>query len=213
MQNSIAVCYSFKKITVEDFENEIWRKAEPAEINRYWSGERAPENRNAVARLVWTDEDLLVRFDCRQGEPFEINQNPNLEQEAAELWERDVCEIFVAPDLNEPEKYFEFEIAPTGEWLDFAIRQLPEKRETDKTYHAGMKTAVRVEENSFTAVFSVEFECAFGRKPESGEIWRANLFRCVGTGETRGFLAWQPTFTETPSFHVPTVFGSIEFTK
>lgn len=214
MQNSIiAVCYCSEKIGVADFEHEIWRQAQTAEITRYWSGELAPETRSATARLVWTDENLLVRFDCRQAEPFVANQNPNLEIESAELWERDVCEIFVAPDLRESEKYFEFEIAPTGEWLDFAIRNRHGKRETDKTYHAGMKTAARIEENSFTAIFSVEFAAAFGRKPETGELWSANLFRCVGAGDTRGYLAWQPTLTEAPGFHVPAAFGYLRFEK
>ena len=213
MQNSIAALYSSEKIGVEDFENEIWRKAEAAEINRYWSGEIAPHDRTFAARLVWTDESLLVRFDCRQSEPLVINQNPHLEREAPELWERDVCEIFIAPDLNAPEKYFEFEIAPTGEWLDFAICQLPDRRETDKTYHAEMKTAIDLRESSFIAIFTVELERAFGRKPEAGDVWLTNLFRCIGSGDARGYLAWQPTFTEAPSFHVPSVFATLKFTK
>ncbi|HYP51127.1 MAG TPA: carbohydrate-binding family 9-like protein [Pyrinomonadaceae bacterium] len=213
MKNRINAFFTAEEIRLEDFDNEIWRQAEFVEINRYWSGEPAPAERCASARILWSENRLFVRFDCRQAEPFVINRNPNLDAEAAELWERDVCEIFIAPDLNVPEKYFEFEIAPTGEWLDFAIRQLPEKRETDKTYNAGMKTAARIGENSFTVVFTVEFERSFGRKPKAGEVWRTNLFRCIGSGETRGYLAWQPTFTETPSFHVPTVFGSLKFTK
>jgi hypothetical protein len=212
-QNSARVYYSANNIAVEDFENKVWQKAELIEINRYWSGEFAPKHRHAAARLVWTDEQLFVRFDCEQGETFVVNENPNITVEATELWERDVCEIFVAPNSVEPQRYFEFEIAPTGEWLDFAIHQLPEKRETDKTYHAGMQTATRIGENFFTAVFTIEFERAFGKTPRAGDVWRGNLFRCAGSGETRGYLAWQPTFTQLPSFHVPAVFGYLEFEK
>jgi len=213
MKNRINAFFTAEEIRLEDFDNEIWRQAESVEINRYWSGEPAPAERCASARILWSENRLFVRFDCRQDEPFVINRKPNPDAEAAELWERDVCEIFVAPDLNAPEKYYEFEIAPTGEWLDFAIRQLPEKRETDKTYNAGMKTAARIGENSFTAVFTLEFKRAFGRKPKAGEAWRTNLFRCVGSGETRGYLAWHPTFTGTPGFHVPAVFGYLKFEK
>ena len=211
MENRINAVFTTEEIEVEDFDNKVWQRAEPVEINRYWSGESAPAERCAKARILWNATSLFVRFDCRQDEPFVINRNPNLDVEAAELWERDVCEIFIAPDLKQPEKYFEFEVAPTGEWLDFAIRQLPEKRETDKTYNAGMKTGARIGENSFTVVFSAEFERAFGRKPKPGEVWRANLFRCIGSGETRGYLAWQSTLTPTPSFHVPSVFGFLLF--
>lgn len=53
---------------------------------------------------------------------------------------------------------------------------------------------------------------AFGKKPNEGKIWHGNLFRCVGEGETRGYLAWQPTMTEKPNFHFPEAFGEIEFT-
>jgi hypothetical protein len=48
-------------------------------------------------------------------------------------------------------------------------------------------------------------------KPQRGEKWRVNLFRCVGTGNER-YLAWQPTHTPEPNFHVPEVFGWLTFT-
>jgi hypothetical protein len=41
-------------------------------------------------------------------------------------------------------------------------------------------------------------------------VWRINLFRCVGVGDDR-YLAWQPTYTAEPSFHVPEVFGWLDF--
>ena len=47
-------------------------------------------------------------------------------------------------------------------------------------------------------------------KPNSGTRWRVNFFRCVGSGELRGYLAWHPTFTEEPNFHVPAVFGWLQ---
>jgi hypothetical protein len=50
-----------------------------------------------------------------------------------------------------------------------------------------------------------------GRTPRAGERWRANLFRCVGAGDARGYVAWQPTHTPEPSFHVPEKFGWIRF--
>jgi hypothetical protein len=52
---------------------------------------------------------------------------------------------------------------------------------------------------------------AFGKKPESGDVWLGNLFRQVGSGETRGYLAWSPTMTRTPNFHVPEKFGEFVF--
>lgn len=126
------------------------------------------------------------------------------------LWDRDVCELFIAPDANEPERYFEFEAAPTGEWLDLIVRQRLDVRETDWEFHSGMTVAASVKANNVTVAMRVPWD-ALGRVPHVGERWRANLFRCIGAGPTRGYLAWQPTLTEEPGFHVPAAFGWIQF--
>jgi|SRR5918911_824530 alpha-galactosidase len=198
-------------LRADDLDQEEWERASPAHITRYWSGEEAPAGRQAEARVLWTGAALCVRFDCRQSEPLVVSATPQREEKTIGLWERDVCEIFVAPDPLEPERYFEFEAAPTGEWLDLAIRQLPQARETDWQYRSGMTAAARIQEGRIIVAMCVPWE-AFPRAPQRGERWRANLFRCVGaSGPQRGYLAWQPTRTEQPNFHVPQAFGEIVF--
>jgi hypothetical protein len=54
---------------------------------------------------------------------------------------------------------------------------------------------------------------AFGGKPATGDVWLGNLYRAVGTGDTRGYLAWSPTMTKDPQFHVPEKFGEFVFVK
>jgi len=187
-----------------------WRKSQEISIEKYWSGEDAPAGRCAKARLLWSENALYVRFEAFQSEPLIVSVNPNLETKTPGLWDRDVCEIFVAPDAGEPRKYFEFEIAPTGEWIDLAIHQMPERRETDFAYDSGMLSAARIEKDKILMAIKIEWK-AFGKTPQANDVWRGNLFRCVGAGATRGYLAWQPTFTETPGFHVPAVFGFLVF--
>jgi hypothetical protein len=187
-----------------------WEKAREIRIEKYWSGENAPAGRCAKARLLWSAAALYVRFEAAQAEPLIINENPNLETKARGLWERDVCEIFVAPERAEPRKYFEFEIAPTGEWIDLAIHQMPDRRETDFGYDSGMLSAARIEKDKVLMAIKIEWK-AFGKTPKANDIWRGNLFRCVGAGATRGYLAWQPTGTMQPAFHVPEAFGELEF--
>jgi hypothetical protein len=128
------------------------------------------------------------------------------------LWDRDVCEIFVAPDRNEPQKYFEFEIAPNSEWIDLAIQQLPEKRQTDFDYNSGMQSAARIEGDKVIMAIKIPFQ-AFGKNPSPNDVWLGNLFRCVGSDKTRGYLAWLPTRSLQPNFHVPQAFGEFEFVK
>ncbi len=212
MKPEINIFYIAENFALENFANKNWSKAQSVSLTKYWSGEDAPPERGATVRLLWTDANLLVRFDCQQHEPFVVSQNPQTDFETKNLWERDVCEIFIAPDLERPEKYFEFEVAPTGEWLDYAILQLAERREVDTTYNAGIRTLAQISENSFSVIFSIGWN-AFGKKPKPSDEWPGNLFRCVGTGKNRGYLAWQPTLAAVPNFHVPQAFGRFIFNK
>lgn len=198
-------------VSVDALDHDEWKRARPASISHYWSGAAAPAERHAEARVVWSDAALSVRFACRQKEPLIVSSAPNLTEKTIGLWERDVCEIFIAPDARAPERYYEFEAAPTGEWLDLAIHHTPAGRETDWGFRSRMETAARVDEDEIVIALRVPW-AAFGGSgaPRAGERWRANLFRCVGRGET-GYLAWRPTCTTQPNFHVPEAFGWLAF--
>jgi hypothetical protein len=208
--NIVEAARSNQDVAAGDFENEAWSRARPVHLARYWSGEEAPPHRRAEARVLWGDDALAVRFVCRQREPVVATAAPRLDRKTIGLWERDVCEIFLAPDPEAPERYFEFEAAPTGEWLDLAIHLRPRGRETDWHFRSGMTAAARAGDDSITVAMRVPWR-ALGGPPRVGERWRANLFRCVGAEPDRGYLAWQPTHTPEPGFHVPEKFGWIKF--
>jgi alpha-galactosidase len=207
---SIAKCLFSNQIFLNDLESIVWHKSEAVYLTKLWSGRKAEISRQAEVRLLWNKKSLFVRFEANQTEPLIINSTIDKTRKAIDLWEKDVCEIFVAPNTVEPEKYFEFEVAPTGEWVDLAIIWSPEKRETDWNYQSNMKVAVKIFEDKIISAMEIPF-AAFGKVPRAGDIWLGNMFRCIGEGETRGYLAWQPTFTEVPNFHVPSAFGKIEF--
>jgi Carbohydrate family 9 binding domain-like len=208
--NIIEARFTPADVDASELDHPAWKAAHVVAIKRYWSGEDAPVGRHAEARLLWSDAALCVRFVCRQTERLVVSRHPQTKRKTMGLWDRDVCELFIAPDAREPERYFEFEAAPTGEWLDLIVCQKSDVRETDWDFHSGMTTAARVTASNITIAMRVPWE-ALGRAPQAGERWRANLFRCVGAGATRGYLAWQPTLTEEPGFHVPAAFGWIKF--
>jgi hypothetical protein len=125
------------------------------------------------------------------------------------LWDRDVCEIFVAPDPDVPERYFEFQASPAGEWIDLAINFTEAERATDFEFHSGMIVAALLTGGQLFIAMQIPWSTQLP-KPQKGDSWRVNLFRCVGVGDDR-YLAWQPTYTAEPSFHVPQVFGWLNF--
>lgn len=193
----------------DEFDHAAWDGARPVPIARLWSGEAAPPSRHAEARLLWTAEALLVRFVCRQEEPLVVHPAPRLDEKTLGLWDRDVCELFVAPDADAPQRYFEFEAAPTGEWLDLALVKTAGGRTTDWDFRSGMTVAARVGDRRVTIAMRVPF-AALGRTPARNDVWRANLYRCVGAGWSR-YLAWLPTHTPEPNFHAPEKFGRLKF--
>jgi alpha-galactosidase len=212
MDGEAVINARFANVALDELDHAAWNEALPAHLTRLWSGEATTPTRHAEARVLWSKKSLSVRFVCRQTEPLIVHPAPQTKEKTIGLWERDVCEIFIAPNADEPEKYFEFEAAPTGEWIDLALRITQTERETDWQYQSGMTVAARVDEGFVTIALRVPW-VAFGvncSAPQIGTCWRANLFRCVGTGSER-YIAWQPTRTAQPNFHVPEAFGWLCF--
>lgn len=188
----------------------IWQQCQPIAIQHYWSGESAPPARHAEARICWSSEALHVRFVCAQHEPLVISENPQTDKKTLGLWDRDVCEIFLAPDPANPARYFEFEAAPTGEWVDLAITVTPTGRETDWDFASGFTTTAKLKQDEVIIEMRIPWSKAIP-KPKAGDFWRTNLFRCVGPEAPERYLAWLPTRTPEPNFHVPEAFGTLRF--
>lgn len=199
-------------ISINDLHNPAWDSADPVEVTTYWSGNAAPAGRAFRARLLWTDSALYVRFEANRGETLVVSPEPDLSRKSMNLWERDVCELFIAPNREEPRRYFEFEISPAGEWLDVGIDLTSGRRVTDWELDSGMKAAAAIEPERVLMAAKIPWE-AFGSRPANGDVWMGNLFRCVGAEPGRGYLAWSPTMTERPDFHVPEMFGEIRFLR
>ncbi|MGD9629092.1 MAG: carbohydrate-binding family 9-like protein [Pyrinomonadaceae bacterium] len=197
---------------ITDLDNAAWKSAFRAGLNRYWNGRGARLGRRAKAKLLWSDTALYVLFEANQTEPLVVAEKPDLSKKAMNLWDRDVVEIFVAPDRKEPKKYFEFEAAPTGEWLDVGLDSTSGKRVSDWDYASGMEAAAKIEKDRVVIAMKIPWS-ALGTKPKAGDVWLGNLLRCVGKDPDRGYLTWSPTMTKNPDFHVPERFGEFHFVK
>ncbi len=207
---TIETLYTVNDLSAAALDHADWDRVRAIPLTRYWSGSPAPANRHAEARILWSDESLWMRFVCRQTEPLIVSSKPQTESKTMGLWDRDVCEAFLAPNPEQPNRYFEFEAAPTGEWIDLAVHLEPGQRETEWDFHSGMTAKARIGIGQIIISMRIPWGDRI-HKPERGERWRVNLFRCVGSSKHRGYLAWQPTHTEQPNFHVPEAFGWLVF--
>ena len=195
---------------IPSLDSGIWANCQPVHIKHHWTGELAPSSRHAEARICWNNDGLTVRFVCAQHEPLVIATDPVTDKKTIGLWDRDVCEIFIAPHPDNPNDYFEFEAAPTGEWIDLAIRIIPTGRETEWDFASGMTTTSRIEGEQIIVTISIPWSVRIP-KPGVGDEWLVNLFRCIGPDERTRYLAWRPTKTTEPNFHVPEAFGVLRF--
>jgi alpha-galactosidase len=103
--------------------------------------------------------------------------------------------------------YKEFEVAPNGMWIDLDI--IPSGRGDLKS---GMTCSVHVDEKSkvWTAELAIPMK-ALTTNFDPKATWRVNFYRVEGKVEPRKYMAWQPTMTPQPNFHVPERFGSLRF--
>ncbi|MGD9562910.1 MAG: carbohydrate-binding family 9-like protein [Pyrinomonadaceae bacterium] len=209
-ETALNITHIAADIEVSDVSNAVWKNGESIFVDRYWSGAEAPAGRCFSAILLWSDTSLYILFTANQEVPLIASDRPDLTKKSIGLWDRDVCEIFVAPNAMEPRKYFEFEVAPTGEWLDVALDATSGTRIPDWDYRSEFKSFASVEPGKVISAMKIPWT-AFGRMPKVGDVWLGNLFRCVGQDPGRGYLAWRPTFTNEPNFHVPERFGEFRF--
>src|SRR5439155_25644993 len=71
-------------------------------------------------RGFWTDSDLYLLFISPDTE-LNLWLPADNTKDRLKLWDRDVVEFFLGDDWIEINHYREFEIAPTGDWVDMAI--------------------------------------------------------------------------------------------
>jgi len=185
---------------------EVWKSATPIVFSSDWQGQNADPAQETSVRVLWSRKYLYLRFECHYRELFTFeDSDPNGRRD--HLWDRDVAEAFLQPDSSRERFYREFEISPNGMWIDLDI--FPGGSADLKS---GLQRSVVVDEKSriWAAELAIPMKSLTANFDPSA-IWRANFYRVEGKTEPREYLAWQPTKTPQPNFHVPSGFGSLRF--
>lgn len=182
-----------------------WDTAPPIEMDRQsLRGEAVPAMSTEV-RVLWSDRFLYLRYNCPSTELTVFDDEPPSGRERVGLWDRDVVEAFIGPDLSKRNKYLEFELAPNGEHLDLDI-DLPDK---SLAWSSEFDVGVELRKNHWVGMMRIPLSSIAEQRPKAGDRWRLNLYRCDRAN--RVFLAYRPTLVST--FHRPERFGVLQFVE
>jgi alpha-galactosidase len=185
-----------------------WQRATPVRFCADWHGKDANPERETAVRLLWSPQTLYLRFECRYREIC-VFEDSDANGRRDHLWERDVAEVFLQPDPSRLRYYREFEVSPNGMWLDLDI--FPGGLADLKS---GMRSSVVLDAASHRWAAELAIPMVSLTKDfDSAKTWRVNFFRVEGRTEPRHYLAWQPTHTPQPNFHVPEAFGDLRFER
>ena len=148
----------------------------------------------------------ILRFECRYRELY-LFEDSDSNGRRDHLWDRDVAEAFLQPDPARERYYREFEVSPNGMWIDLDI--FPGGLADLKS---GMTRSVFLDEKAqrWAAELAIPMS-ALTPNFDPKAVWRANFYRVEGKQEPRAYLAWRPTGTPEPNFHVPAAFGRLRF--
>lgn len=191
---------------------DVWKQAASQEM--YKDCNRAVEHRDLTTqiRAFWTDTSLYLLFRCPY-HGLNLFLPPNHDVPRAGLWDRDVVETFIGYDWTDIHHYREFEIAPTGDWIDLAI-DLNHHR-FDSSWRSGWRTVAHIDEANkiWYAAAEIPLSSISPGPVHDGTKWRIDFYRIDGTGPDpqRNFLCWRPTCHH--SNHVPERFGTLLFTN
>jgi tetratricopeptide (TPR) repeat protein len=198
-----------------DPHSDTWKRSAATSMLKDCSHKLDYPDLASEVRMFWTDTDLYLLFVCPY-KKLNLWEPPQNDQPRNKLWDRDVVEFFLGSDWSEIRRYREFEIAPTGDWIDLAI-DLTHKS-YDRNWRSGWKTTARIDEGSHTwyAAARVPLKAVSDAPVKAGDRWRMNLYRIDGEGPDpkRHFLCWQPTCAgnRDPN-HVPENFGTLVFSE
>ncbi len=183
-----------------------WEIAPAIRFDADWQGKNSDPHRGTQVHLLWTTENLYLRFDATY-QVLTTFSDSDADGRRDHLWERDVCEAFLQPDASQLRHYKEIEVAPNGMWIDLAIGP-GEKRDLQ----SGLRRRVDIDRAAkrWRAVLTLPMKSLTSRFDPS-VVWRANFYRVEGATEPRFYSSWQPTMSLQPNFHVPEAFGRLVF--
>ena len=185
-----------------------WETADAISFCSDWQGRNPDPERTTRVKALWTREALYLRFECRFRE-LNLFEDSDPDGRRDHLWDRDVAEAFLQPDPSRVQYYREFEVSPNGMWIDLDV--FPGGI---ANLNSGLQHSIALDRktHSWAAELAIPMK-ALTKQFDPKSVWRANFYRVEGKSEPRAYLAWQPTHSPKPNFHVPSAFGAMRFAE
>lgn len=206
--------YLIHKVLSDAANNQI-DKTEPLLINHYpWgNGKYTP---NVEARILYNESAFLIKFKVYEEKAIAryINMNDDVFKDSC-------VEFFFQPDPKNDNRYFNFEVNCIGTLLlglggdRKTRRRLREETPGQFNIISSLKYARLniIPEGFWTVEYSIPFAFINKHFPEkkfqSGDIIKANFYKCGDETEQPHFGMWNPISLPAPDFHRPEFFGEL----
>jgi len=184
-----------------------WAAARPVTFDTDWAGQRT--SIATTVRAAWSPKGVYLLWELASA-GMNVDASRPVAVERAKLYEEDCVEVFLGVTPGEPRRYFEVEVGPLGHFLDLSVDRTTKKADTDLAWSSRPEIATSV---SKADDHRVTIEMAL-RAPEiasamvAGKQLPLALYRMEGKAP-RAYLAFRPTRTPKPNFHVPEAFGTL----
>ncbi|MEN8229504.1 MAG: carbohydrate-binding family 9-like protein [Bacteroidota bacterium] len=196
-----------------------WNKIKPLQIQNHM-GERPEHFPFTQAKITYDDSAVYVIFRVEDRYVKAVtkkNQGP--------VFTDSCVEFFFSPDDSTRSGYFNLEMNCGGTML-FHHQSEPRTNQNhiseahiEEIEVAHTLPVIVDPEIQEETTWSVEYRIPFSMlnnydafpNPESGTIWRANLYKCADKTSHPHWITWAPVDLPKPDFHQPEFFGILEF--
>jgi hypothetical protein len=188
-----------------------WKGITGVTAERGPRGDLTPGHRTEI-RSRWTDRNLYVLFICAYDKLYP-KPNPTTTSETNKLWEWDVAEVFIGTDFKNIKHYTEFQVSPSGEWVDLDIDRNPDPPKHDWQWNSSFEVKARINEKDRVWYGEMKIPMAKidQRAAKVGNEMRINFYRFQGPPPNRQRIAWRPTNSD--NYHAPEAFGLLRLEK
>src|SRR5882762_5949216 len=152
--------FSVKRSTVDvapdgDLSKTFWKNSDFVDFDQdAWGKSHYPEVSTRVKSL-WTDSYIYFAFLGRY-DSLNTYGDEDPGPERWQLWNRDVVEVFLNPQPERVQHYYEFEVAPNNQWIDLEIDKTKDPFNS-ASWNSGFEHATHID----AKIISGQRRCAY----------------------------------------------------